>query len=156
VQICSEEKNQAVQGISARIPQTSTLQTKENTMKKALITRQQATGHLEGIGDPGSFRLSGKRGRCTQLIASVQIRKGRREVFIDEVMLRLGGPRAMKSLGIKDYATLKKLLTKKLISLSAISSGSSGGAGSLRWPIKCVFTCPVHHTCENYDWVGFW
>jgi hypothetical protein len=124
-------------------------------MKKAVNTRERATGHLEGIGDFGSLRLSSKRGRCSQLIASVQIRKGRREVFIDEVMLRVGAPRAMKSLGIKDYATLKRLLTRKLISLSSNPCGSSGKTGALRWPIKCVFTCPVHHTCENYDWIGF-
>jgi len=63
----------------------------------------------------------------------------------------MGAARAMKNLGIKDYDTLKASLTEKLISLS---SGAAGGA-SLQWPIKCVFVCPIHETCERYKWVGF-
>jgi len=111
--------------------------------------------HLEGIGDPGSFRLMNKRGQCRELIASVQVRNGRREVFIDEVMLHKGAPRAMKKLGIKDYAAFKTLVSDELISVSSSWAGGTEPT-RLRWPWKCVFFCNAHQECEDYDWIGFW
>jgi hypothetical protein len=110
--------------------------------------------HIEGIGDRGSFRLLKTRDLCRELIASVQVRNGQREVFIDEVMLHLGARRAMKRLGFKDYATLNTLMTKQLIAVSSISPGDNTPNGS-RWPWKCVFFCRIHQECEDYDWIGF-
>ena len=105
--------------------------------------------HLEGLGERGSFRLTSKRNKHSQLIASVQVRDGKREVFINDAVLRSGARRVMKNSGLKDYETFKASVTEQLISVSSQESNE------LRWPWKCVFYCPIHG-CENYDWIGFW
>jgi len=111
--------------------------------------------HLEGVGEPGSFRVMAERRGSAHFIASVKVTDGRPSIFIDEVTLRLGASRAMREAGITNYDAFRKAVVDQLLALSK-RSPSTDTAAALRWPWKCVFYCPQHEECENYDWIGFW
>lgn len=71
-------------------------------------------------------------------------------MFIDEVQLHRGAANAMKKARLRTYAALKAAVVETLVTLS-----QNGTPSDLQWPIKCVFVCPVHHSCERYKWIGF-
>jgi hypothetical protein len=107
-------------------------------------------------GKPQSriIRLLTEGGGCSQLIASLQIKDGLSEVFINDVVLGKGASGTMGKLGFKDYASFRASVTEHLISQASNPTRDTTPSRK-PWPWKCVYNCRLHKACEEYVWLEF-